>query len=193
LNTLQLEIYFRQGNFMDATQCARRVIRLAPTMAMSYSNLGGMLSHLSQYAEAEEVCQAALSLDARYPPAFNNLAWTLVMQDEQLERAVALSQVALDLVGSREHRSTFTGTLSHAYLGLGKVSEALDKAQEALQLSQDASRDCHQLASRHYLLAMCQRAAAMNDAARQNLQSALDLDPRGFYADKARRALRELG
>jgi tetratricopeptide (TPR) repeat protein len=192
LNTLQQEIYFRQGNFMDAVQCARRVIRLAPTMAASYSNLGGVLSHLSQYAEAEEVCQAALSLDARYPLAFNNLAWALVMHEEQLERAIALSHIALDLVRSREHRSTFTGTLTHAYLGMGKVSEALDKAQDALQLAQDASRDCHQLASRHYLLAMCQRAAAINDEARQNLQSALDLDPHGFYADKARRALREI-
>lgn len=193
LNIARQVIHSRQGHFVDAVQVARRVVRLAPGQAMVYSNLGGLLPHLSQYAEAEAACQAALSLDARHTSAFNNLAWALVMSKRQLERAEALLHIALGLTSSKERLGACTGTLSQVYFEMGKIPEALDKAEEALQLTESAGRDCHQLASGHYWLGTFQRVAAMDDAARQNLQSALDLDPHGLYAGKARRALKEMG
>ena len=157
----------------------------------SYTNLGGVLADVGRYDEAEAACRRALELAPQSVGAHNNLAWALICRGRELERAVELLQQGLRLSGWRQHRSACLGTLSHAYRKLGRVDQAVQAAQEALELAGRGHRP--RLAELYYGLGLAQRAAGQREEARASFQRVFSLDPRGRYAPEARRALREMG
>ncbi len=187
---MQQKIYTQQGRFTEAAQIARQVIRLTPGQATAYSNLGGLLADLGQYAEAEAACQVSIEISAQFPHPFNNLAWTLILHKEQLERAVELLEIGLSVSRSKAQRGACISTLSQAYFAMGKIPQALDKAKQALQLANQ--RDLYRMAELYYGLGTFQSAAGMTGEAQQSFQHTLTLAPQCRYADKAQQALHEM-
>jgi Flp pilus assembly protein TadD len=191
LLTALMVIYLQQGRLEEAEQVARKRLKLARNDPVSYGNLGCVLAEAGQHTEAQLACQRAIELSAKLSSAYNNLAWSLVLRGEQLERAIGLLNISLKLSRSNELRSACTGTLSLALFKLGRVAEALEKRQEALRLADKSDRP--RLAEMHYWLGLIQREAGTTGEALSSFKQVFTLDPHGRYVQKAQQALWEMG
>ena len=79
-------VRFQQGKFDEALKALQQAVKLSPTDAFSYSNLGIVYYQLNQYENAIDALNAAMALDPNE------------RQDPQLSR---LRLLAKGLAGSR--------------------------------------------------------------------------------------------
>ena len=123
-----------------------------------------------------------VELDARYPLAYNNLAWMTVARNGDTKKAVAWASKAVEL---SPKSSPLHDTLGWAQRANGDLAGAQKSLQRAIDLEP-------KVAAYHFHLGLVQRDLKQTAAARSSLQRALELDSKLPQADEARRAIKEL-
>ena len=127
-----------------AADLYRQAIKLDPTLAVAYTNLGNVLFRCGKTAEAERVYLVAAEIDPRQPEASYNLGYC------KLDRGLPL--------------------------------EAVEHFRQAVFLDP-------RFADAHFNLAMALEQVAEHEAARQHWARYLELEPKGTWAEVARKHL----
>ena len=83
-----------EGNYAEAEQIWRQIIRRTPNDAIAYYNLGNVLADQERLEEAEAAYRQAISLNLNDAEAYNNLGY-LAQTQGRLEEAIALYPRAL--------------------------------------------------------------------------------------------------
>ena len=139
--------------------------------AMSYNELGNLYRRLGRYAQAEQAFEAGIAVGA-HPTLYHNLGLALMAHIEEEQRQGEQSAVQRDILRAR------------------------DAFEEALRLGAAgaASTDFLQWdpAKTHALLGQVLFSLGERAAARQHLETALQLEPTGPTADLTRSYMRRL-
>jgi protein O-mannosyl-transferase len=121
----------------EAVAHFREAIRLDPNMAIAHNNLAMALMQVGKPQEVIEHLNEAARLAPDNPEALNNLAWVLTRcLDRKLRdsaKAVELGEQAVKLSDRQEPE--YLATLAAAYAEVGRSSEALQVADEAISLA----------------------------------------------------------
>jgi len=128
-----------QGRLNEAAAHFRRALELQPRLAQTHLNLAGLLLRQGQASEACAHYQQALAIQPDFAEAYNHLAWVRATHPEASIRngqeAITLARRADQLAGGTN--AFYTGTLAAAFAEAGRLAEALETAQRALQLAND--------------------------------------------------------
>lgn len=128
---------FQLGRVDEAIAHFRSALEADPTVADIHNNLGAALVRQGQFEEAVAHYQKALELRPDYPGACNNFAWVLATTPQPSirngARAVELAQRANQLTSGGN--LVILRTLAAAYAEAGRFPEAIETANQALQLA----------------------------------------------------------
>ncbi|MBI4022413.1 MAG: tetratricopeptide repeat protein [Candidatus Andersenbacteria bacterium] len=141
-------------------------IRKAPAKARPHNNLGAVLLDRGEYAAARDHLETAVESSPGFAAAHHNLGTALAMLGD-------LNAAARHYEEARALGTTITATrvnLATVYLKLGKLSEA-----EAL-LNDTLARDNRSPAA-HNLLGAVRLKQGQREAAREQFEAALKIDP----------------
>ncbi len=157
---------YQSGQYEHAISHYRRVLKLLPSHANTYGNLGVVLAAQGKIAEAVAHYQRALVLDPNHAEAHNNLGVALVAQGKFAEaivhyqRAIALQPGKADL-----HNN-----LGLALSAQGRIAEAISSFERVVALNPD-----HAVA--HNNLAVALSAQGRVAEAITHCQRAIQLNP----------------
>jgi tetratricopeptide (TPR) repeat protein len=186
-STIQVNLgrtYRDLGQLELALQAFRRAVVLDPSSASAHNNLGNIMFRLGDCAGAEFELAQAVSLAPASLSAVSSLAIALFECGEIAESVPRFEQaVALD--GAVFAPPLFT-YLARAYLELGRVDDAVRRAQQGALLPPE-SAEAHYHLGRVYA---ARRADGDLAAARRAFERALELDPGYAPAREALTALR---
>jgi len=133
----------KRGQIDQAIDQWHRVLRLAPDHPGARHILGVTLAQKGDYDQALPHLRAACAADPNALDALDSLAWILaVAPDQNLHRpaeALPLAQRACELTGYRKPETL--DTLAAVYAALGQFPAAVETAQKARQLAQDAGQE----------------------------------------------------
>lgn len=176
------QVYGMKRAIPEAVASYEQAIKNNPNDVRSYVLLGSLEYARRNYKRAEEMYRKALGVEPDYPLAANNLAYLMLEQDQNVDVAASLAQVA--------HRGmpeepTAADTLGWAYYKKGAYSLAIDLFGEALRASPNNP-------TYHYHAALAYDSANARDRAREHFQKVLELNPQDAHADEIRKALKKL-
>src|SRR5262249_8935813 len=144
--------------------------------------IGNLYLGEGDLAAAKGSYQRALELNPRFAVAAANLAWILVQQEEDLDRALSLAQTAKQGLADAASVSDTLGWIM--------VKKRL--YVDAQPLLEDVVQRAPASAQYHYHLAALLAEIGNTDRARTEFEKALELKLAGRDADEARRALARL-
>jgi tetratricopeptide (TPR) repeat protein len=176
------ELYARQGKVQEAIREFETIAAKSPRQLSALTILGMLYEQQKDYARAIAKYEEALRVDARFAPAANNLAWLLIENGGDKERALAYAETA---------RRAFP---SDPYIGdtLGWVyynKQMYVKSVSVLQESVDQLPE-HPIILYHY--GMAQYANNNSVEAKKALGKFLTLSPNDPHVPKAKEALAAL-
>lgn len=117
-----------------AAAAFRRAIEVNPQSAKAHANLGVALIELGNAGEAARHFREAVSSDPTNRPARMNLG-TMALESDRPAEAAEHLQAAL--LGAEDGSEPFIRyTLGHAYIRIGRESEAEQSMREALRLAE---------------------------------------------------------
>lgn len=126
-------VHFQLANYSESIFYNQQCIRVDPSFAEAYSNLGNALKELGDIRASIQFYNKAIRLKPRYSDAYNNLACAY-LQNGELEQAMETYQMALVL----------NPTLVDAHSNLGNLCKAkgdMDSAKkcflEAIRIKPD--------------------------------------------------------
>src|SRR5271157_4176321 len=126
----------RVGRPRDAVVQYEEALRLNPDSAEIHYNLGYSLATVGRATEAVAQYEEALRLEPDFADAYNNLAWLRATDSEARNRngteAVRLAKQAVLL---EDTDPNYLDTLAAAYAEAGQFSQAVSKAESALELA----------------------------------------------------------
>jgi tetratricopeptide (TPR) repeat protein len=155
-----------------------------PREARLYVLAGELYEARGNWNQAEAMYREALEISPDYPLASNNLAYIMLERDENVDLAMNMAQTARR---GMPDSSNAADTLGWAYYRKGIYQSAISQFREALRLNKtNGRRDDSVL---HYHLGLAYQKAKQMGLARQELERALQLNPRD---EDARKALSEL-
>lgn len=131
----------RAGQFEEAAEEYREVLKVAPTYAEAQANYGAVLSRLGRYEEAVKAYELALSLDPTLTPVLLNVGIAHYRAGEFAKAAGVLKRF---LVTSPENLQ------AHQLLGIslvetGKDAEALEHLEPAMATPSSDAVACYYL------------------------------------------------
>jgi protein O-mannosyl-transferase len=125
------------GRPADASAPLERALALQLSSPGIHAQLGSLYADLGRIPEALEQYKTALKLDPEMPAVLNNLAWLLATHPDQAWRngpeAVRSAERAVTLTNRRQ--SLLLGTLAAAYAEAGRFDDAVNTAQEAIEVA----------------------------------------------------------
>jgi Flp pilus assembly protein TadD len=121
---------------------------------------------LGRDEDARRRLEAVLARHPDHAGAANDLAWALLDDGEDPERALALAEGA----AARLRSAQILDTLGRAYLAAGKNEQALSTLKQAAQASPDEP-------GIHYRLGLALARSGEPEAAQAELRRALELAP----------------
>lgn len=131
------DAYSQTGQTSEAIVQYQAVLAIEPGNAQGHFSLGRALAEEGRMREAVSQYRETLRLKPDAIPALNNLAWLLATTPEAAIRngpqAVELAQEASRLSGNGD--PGVLDTLAGAYAEAGRVSEAAQTAERALELA----------------------------------------------------------
>jgi tetratricopeptide (TPR) repeat protein len=154
------------GKAPEAIPHYERAVRLEPTFAQGYYDLGNALSRAGRLAEAIDSYRQAVRLKPYYVDAHNNLGVALA-EAGRVPEAVAEYEQALQL--QPDHIESYNN-LGNALLRLHRPAEAIVHFQTALRLNP-------RLAEAHYGLGLALAGLGRLPAAITEYEQALRLKP----------------
>lgn len=131
---------YKGGRLDEAIEAFKRAVSLEPTYAEAHSNLAEALYRRGRVAEAIDCWTEALQFEPNSPGVLRNLAWVKATQRNPAVRdmngAVELAKRACEI--TRYNRPIILDTLAAAYAASGKFAEAVQTAEKAVKLAEDA-------------------------------------------------------
>ncbi|HOT03916.1 MAG TPA: tetratricopeptide repeat protein [Methanolinea sp.] len=138
-----VDLYYKQGKFLEAVSCFDRVIEMDPTHVNAWTEKGICLKELGRYDEAVQCFNRALELNGRTPSTYYALGETMEKLGKEtgdislFEKAVACFDRVLEMEPDNVNAWNYRGVCLKE---LGKFEEArrsFDKAQMILRVSPD--------------------------------------------------------
>jgi tetratricopeptide (TPR) repeat protein len=176
------QLYAAQGRVDQALREFETLAQREPKSIGAHTIMGTLLQAQSRRVEAKAAYRRALSIDATAPVSANNLAWMFAEDNENLEEALRLAQVAKTRLPDSPD---VADTLGWVYYRMGVAKSAVPFFREAAE-KQPAN------ASFQYHLGLAAWKSGEVTAARKALETALKLDPKAPEAAEARDALAKL-
>jgi tetratricopeptide (TPR) repeat protein len=125
-----------QGKFDEAVKAYQQALELVPKSAQAHFRFGQALQGQRNFEAAMKEYQKALDLAPQHLSAHLSLAWLLATCPETSlrdgQKAVELAQQAERLGGGESPQ--MLDTLAAAYAEVGRFSEAVETARQALSL-----------------------------------------------------------
>ena len=153
-----------------------------PASVPAHMMIGTLYQTKGQLGLAEEHYRKALSANAEFAPAANNLAYLLADQDRNLDEALSLAQKVKEKIPENPFAMD---TLGWAYYKKGLYDFAIAEFSDALEKTADQPMI-------HYHLAMAYHKKGENEKAKGHFKKALDLNATFEAAGEARRMLAEI-
>lgn len=129
----------QSGDTAAAVARYRELSGMFPRSALVATNLGNVEMVQGRTASAEESYMRALALDPNFRDALNNLAWLLLVDNRELERAQDLAARAVAL-GGRDS-DTCADTLARIQVARGDCAGAARTYRNALEGVKDGARE----------------------------------------------------
>ena len=158
--------FLAEGNLVQATQCYRQAVALAPNDVAALVNLGFVLGEQQHFSEARPHLEAAIALNPTQEDALYVLA-TVNRRSGAPDQAIENLRAALAL---RPDFTTCRLDLCQMLFTRGERDVALKLAEEGLAIEPDA-------ADLHFCLGTLQLAAGAQDKAAASFEAAVTIAP----------------
>ena len=123
----------RRGSIGDAKRLYASVLRIDPTNAAAFGNLGIIAAQQGDLAAAERLFRHEIRLRPNYPAGYNNLG-SVLQQQARLDDAIAAHRHAIKL--NPNYAEAFLA-LGNALKQQGKFEEAMGSYQSAIKARRD--------------------------------------------------------
>ncbi len=124
------EVYVQQEKPDRAIKIYRQLTAYRPADAQAWLRLGVLHLKLEQFDTAISAFERAIAADENSADAYNNLAWLYATRGEELPRAIALAERAVELDINASHLDT----LAYAYYRQGAYAKAEQAILRAITL-----------------------------------------------------------
>ena len=161
----------------------KQALAIAPSNAGLYTTLGTLYESQGNWQEAQTLYQRALAIQPEEPLAANNLAYIMLEHGGNVTVALTLAQTARR---GFPNIANSADTLGWAYYQNAAYSLAEPLLEEAV-------KGAPSNAGYRYHLGMIYQKLNDSKRARIELEKSLHIDPQAPSAEKATRALNELG
>jgi len=134
-------VYYQQGKLnLAAEQCAEALVS-KPDYLAARVTLAGILVEMGENQLAVQHYHKALQLEPDQPYVLKNLAWILATsKDVKLQNPNDVVKLAVRACELTEYNQPeFMDTLAAAYAVAGRFSEAIETAEKAINLAEDAN------------------------------------------------------
>jgi tetratricopeptide (TPR) repeat protein len=131
------DLYERSGQYADAVDCYKKIIKLLPAQGYAYLKMGTAYQQLGKSQEAVAALKEAIRYMPRYAVAYNNLGTAYGKLGQNHEEISALKK-ALQL---RPGYVTARFNLGMAYLRMGDKKAALQQYALLNDVSSGAAED----------------------------------------------------
>lgn len=175
-------LYVRQGKVEQAIGEFETILAKRPQHLSALMILGILHEQQKDIARATARYEEALKVDARFGPAANNLAWILLEQKGDKERALSLAETARQSLPLDPH---IADTLGWVYYHKQMYAKSVSVLKEAVGGLPESP-----IVLYHY--GMAQYANNNTDEAKQSLSKFLTLSPDDPHARQAKEALAAL-
>lgn len=132
----------QRNQIQKAITSWNELLRKNPNQPDLHNSIASVMFQQGKFDEAVSHWNEALKLRPDWPKVLNNLAWIYAAnKDQQFYKpaeAVGLAERACKLTGHKN--PSFLDTLSIAYAAVGKLSEAIETAEKALELAQTTNQ-----------------------------------------------------
>jgi Flp pilus assembly protein TadD len=176
------QMYLSQGRSDQALKEFQTLATRDPKSVGAHTFVGTIYQFTNKRAEAKDAYRRALAIDSRAPVAANNLAWLYAEDNENLDEALQLAQVARNRWPTS---ADVADTLGWIYFKKGLLPSAIDVLKDAV-----AKQPKNVDAQYHLGLAFAKNGDSKQ--ARQALEAALQLGPRSPLAAEARETLKQI-
>jgi tetratricopeptide (TPR) repeat protein len=168
---------------------ARKRNRAVYAIPYWLNNLAIGLTYSGQYAEALPFHEAALNISPSLSNAYESFATWYLEQNLDAERAVDLSELALELTYPKDdNASAFErATCANALARTGRHTRADALIEQALNTTEKLENSARAEIQRQ--IGFARLAQGDGDAARKHFEQAVTLDPNGVYGALARKAM----
>jgi tetratricopeptide (TPR) repeat protein len=179
LHQIMGTLLLAQKQSKKAEEHFHKAIALDGKHAQAYFSLGMLHEQRGNYTEARAQYEQALALAPTFAPAANNLAWLYAEHGGDLERALALAEIAREQLPD------------DASVGdtLGWIYYKKNSLHRAIRLLEESARKNRTSPTIHYHLGMAYYKNGEQDAARRALAQSLTLNPTHADAQSARQTL----
>ncbi len=140
------------GRFAEAMRCYDEAVRIDPTYAAAYVNMGTLFGKLREPARARQCFETAIALKPEYAPSYYNLG--VVLESTDAEAACRCYKTALSLDPDYAPAHNTLGMVS---LRRGERTQAIEHFERALRSDPDLA------SARRNLALACQAPAAGRD------------------------------
>jgi len=155
-------LYQVTGRTERAISQYQTILDKQPRSIQAYMALGALYDAQGKKAEARNMYEKTLEVNPDFAPAANNLAYMLLQQDENPDRALELARRAKARLPNDPNVSD---TLGLALIRKGLYSSAISELNEAAQKLPDNPSVLYHLALAHWKIGESDRAlAALNKA-----------------------------
>ena len=131
--------YLEQGDPEKAATQYERALKLSPRLVEARNNLATILCQKGEIDRAISELEEAIRIQPDNIDALNNLTWILAMPvgtgSEKRLKALPLAQRLQELVGNNNPK--VLRTIAAAYAANGKLTEALDVAEQGVKLARE--------------------------------------------------------
>jgi tetratricopeptide (TPR) repeat protein len=137
------DVLMRRGRVSEAIAHSEKALRIRPGDADAQNNLGLALLQTGDVKRAVTHLQRALEIDPGHMNAEVNLAWVLATAaDESTRDGARAVQLAEDVARRAGHPNAIVlRTLAAAYAETGRFPDAIDVAQQALEIAKATGND----------------------------------------------------
>src|SRR5438105_4535765 len=129
--------YLERGNPEKAIKEYEQALKLSPRLVEARNNLATIFSQKGEIDRAISELEEAIRVQPDNIDALNNLTWILAMPvgtgSEKRVRALPLAQRLQELVGNNNPK--VLRTIAAAYAANGRLTEALDVAEQGVKLA----------------------------------------------------------
>jgi tetratricopeptide (TPR) repeat protein len=137
------DLLMRRGRVNEAIAHSEEALRIRPGDADAQNNLGLALLQTGDVKRAVAHLQKALEIDPGHMNAEVNLAWVLATSsDASLRNGARAVRLGEDVARRAGHPNAIVlRTLAAAYAETGRFSDAIEIAQQAIEISQATGND----------------------------------------------------
>jgi tetratricopeptide (TPR) repeat protein len=123
-------LYLANDETSKAIKKYQEVLEKQPRFIPAHMALGAIYDAVGETSKAQAAYEKALEINPNFAPAANNLAWLLLQQKDDLDRALALAKQAKALLPDDPH---VADTIGLAYLEKGFYPSAISEFSDAAE------------------------------------------------------------